>query len=595
IGLSKAREHAVFSGLPLQTRGVELNCGVAIFDLQSGKTVASLRFESGVDEVFAVEVLPDTLKPLIAGPQIEQDEFKHDVWLIPPLAAHRDSDKRPTIEALAQRGLKLQRQSRLRDAERVYREALSLDPNRASIHCDLGNVMQSMGREQEAIACYRKALQCDPSFVPVRQNLGYLELNHGNPNKAQQHYSVVLENQPTPMSRLLNATILPVIPESREDLVRWRKRFETEVKKLVEEGVVVDTEATEVPTAFFLAYHGVNDRELMLQLGKIYQGVELCKAAEGPLKLRSDGKLRVGFLSTNFRRHTIGKLNLGRIRHLDRARFDVTVLTGGQPPDDFTKQIHDAADRSVHLPADLAEARRQIADADLDVLIFADVGMNVLSTTLAYSRMAPVQCVTWGHPVTTGSPTMDYFLSGEVLDTESGDQHYSETLVRLPRLSTFFYRPSRSRPPRSRSYFQLDTERRVYLCPQTLFKFHPDFDRALAAILEADPDGDLVLLSGRHDTWTEKLRRRLSRSIADVDRRVRFLPAQPTDDFLALLEQADVILDPFHFGGGNSTYEALAMGTPVVSLPGSYLRSRITLALYTKMRMTELCANDEDE
>ncbi|MEL6107834.1 MAG: TIGR03032 family protein, partial [Planctomycetota bacterium] len=595
VGLSKVRETAVFGGLPLSERGGDLHCGVGVFDLQSGTTVATLRFESGVDELFAVDVLPNTRRPFVAGPQSEPDEATQEVWVIPEVSATPTRSPSQSVEQLAQLGLSLQKQSRLAEAEEVYRKAIERAPERAALHCDLGNVMQTLGREREAIACYRDAVRCDPAFVPVRQNLGYLELNHGNPEEALEHYSVVMKQRPSPMSRLLDATVLPVVAESREDLLRWRQRYEMEVKKLVRDDVQIDTTRKEVPTAFFLAYHGLNDRDVMADFGSIYKGVEFCEPATGKLKLRSNGKLRIGFLSTNFRRHTIGKLNLGRIRLLDRSRFEVVAITGGQAPDEFTKKIQTASDHSFHLPLDLEVARRQIAEADVDVLLFADVGMNVQTTTLAYSRMAPVQCVTWGHPDTTGSPTMDYFLSGDVLETENGDDHYTESLVRLPLLATYFERPKRSGGPRKRGFFGLREDRRVYLCPQTLFKFHPDFDSALATILNADPEGDLILIEGRHPSWTEKLRKRLRQSIADVDRRVRFLPAQPTDDFLALLETADVILDPFHFGGGNSTYEALAMGTPVITFPGEFLRSRITLALYSKMGFTDLCAASEAE
>ena len=87
------------------------------------------------------------------------------------------------------------------------------------------------------------------------------------------------------------------------------------------------------------------------------------------------------------------------------------------------------------------EARVAIADQDLDVLIFADVGMDSLTATLAWSRTAPMQCVGWGHPDRTGSPNIDYFLSSELLEPPNADRQYTEQLVRLPLLGTYFERP----------------------------------------------------------------------------------------------------------------------------------------------------------
>ena len=143
-------------------------------------------------------------------------------------------------------------------------------------------------------------------------------------------------------------------------------------------------------------------------------------------------------------------------------------------------------------------------------------------------------------------------------------------------------------------FFGLRPNRHIYLCPQTLFKFHPEFDLLLAGILEADPEGDLILIEGRVPEWTNRLRRRWETNLPNAAQRVQFLPAQPRDDFLALLECSDVVLDPIHFGGGNTSYEALGRGAAVVTLPGNLLRSRITTALYRKMGLEELIAHNAD-
>ena len=202
--------------------------------------------------------------------------------------------------------------------------------------------------------------------------------------------------------------------------------------------------------------------------------------------------------------------------------------------------------------------------------------------------MAPVQCVIWGHPDTTGSPYIDYFLSSELLETADADAHYSERLVRLPLLATYFERPGAGSGPSASSLIPPASRPHTYVCPQTLFKFHPDFDEILAGILNADPLAEIVLLEGRVAYWTIGLKQRFEKTLPGGASRVRFLPAMPRDEFMNLLASSDVILDPLHFGGGHTSYEALAVGTPVVTLPGEFLRSRITQALYRKMGFTDL-------
>ncbi len=636
VGLSKIRETSVFGGVPIAEHRDELRCGVAAVDLVSGRTVAWLQFHSGVDEIFAVDVLPGCLHPVLSGPDPEQDG-RQDIWVVPPempIAAARSatgSNEPPPPEAssappegagqMVAEASSLWRQGRLVEALEQFKRASTALPDRGDILTDLGNVYQELGDQDAALACYRRAVRVQHDCLPAHQNLGYLLFNYGEPDEAIAHYQEAQRLAPSGINRLLSATVLPVIYDSTDQLRRWRERYTAQVTRLAEEGVQIDTTRCMVPTSFFLAYQGENDRRLAQALGRIYQGVDLvaagrtaaavegsrhtpCAAADGTRSVPatvlgvggvSSRRVRVGFLSAYFRDHTIGRLNLGRVQHLTRDRFEVTVLYAGRREDEMTRAFARAADRFVAVPRDVAAARRQIADLGLNLLIFADVGMDALTSTLAFSRMAPIQCVTWGHPDTTGSPAMDYFISSELLETPEADGHYSERLVRLPNLGTYYYRPSLSGPDRSRESFGLESGRHVYLCPQTLFKFHPDFDTVLDGILAQDPLADLVLLQGRVPHWTAKLQQRLARSLGDRSSRVRFLPSQPNEAFLQLLSRADVVLDPFPYGGGNTSYEALAMGVPIVTWPSAYLRGRITLALYRKMGWTECVAGSAEE
>lgn len=164
--------------------------------------------------------------------------------------------------------------------------------------------------------------------------------------------------------------------------------------------------------------------------------------------------------------------------------------------------------------------------------------------------------------------------------------------MRLPRLAVCCERPA-SRPSRAdRDFFGLTREAHLYVCPQTLFKFHPEFDALLGASLRADPHGLLVLIEGAFPDWTDLLRRRFATTLGDVQAHIRFLPPQPRDRFLDLLAVADVMLDPIHFGGGNTSYEVIAQGVPIVALPSSFLRGRLTYALYRQMGLLDLMAED---
>jgi hypothetical protein len=135
----------------------------------------------------------------------------------------------------------------------------------------------------------------------------------------------------------------------------------------------------------------------------------------------------------------------------------------------------------------------------------------------------------------------------------------------------------------------------LYLCPQSLFKFHPDFDGVLKQILSRDPQGRVALVEGIEPEWSQTLHDRFRRAFPESANRVQFLPRQSRDDFLGLIAACDVMLDPLHFGGGNTTYEALSLGTPVVTLPSGFMRGRVTAACYRKMGLTDCIADSEQD
>jgi predicted O-linked N-acetylglucosamine transferase (SPINDLY family) len=258
----------------------------------------------------------------------------------------------------------------------------------------------------------------------------------------------------------------------------------------------------------------------------------------------------------------------------------------------MAKQINRTADTVVTLPADLTRARNRIAEHSPDIIFYPDIGMDSLTYFLAFSRLAPVQCVGWGHPVTTGLPNIDYFLSLNDAEPNNGQDHYTEHLIRLESVGTYFYRPSLPENPSSRNVLGLPEQHNIYACPQSLFKFHPDFDEILGQILRRDSHGRIVLIDGRIQHWSHLLQKRFESSIPDVVDRIRFIPQMSHADFLSFLLQADVILDTIYFGGGKTSLEAFACGQPVVTLPGDFLRGRLTLAFYKQMGIMDCVAND---
>jgi predicted O-linked N-acetylglucosamine transferase (SPINDLY family) len=244
---------------------------------------------------------------------------------------------------------------------------------------------------------------------------------------------------------------------------------------------------------------------------------------------------------------------------------------------------------------DFAERFDHIADcvhaAQCDLLYYWEVATDPTNYFLPFLRLAPVQVTSWGIQVTSGIPALDAYLSSDLVEHASAQQHYTEPLYRASTQLTYQL-PVQAPPARGRAAFGLGAHHHVYGCVQNLGKFHPDFDALLAGILRRDDDGIVVLVEDHHRFASETLRRRWRQTMPDVAPRMRFFPPLTQRDYCGLLAECDVLLDPMHFGGVTTTYDALALVRPVITLPTEFHRGRYTAACLRKIGVTETIARD---
>jgi predicted O-linked N-acetylglucosamine transferase (SPINDLY family) len=487
-------------------------------------------------------------------------------------------------------GSTLRALGQLLEATSCFRQVVRLEPRFAEGHVHLGSCLQEQGETEQAIVAYRQAIACNPGLAEAHSGLAAVIADQGKVDEAVDLLQRAVALKPSDRGRIALATCLPVVYQSLDDLQRWRGRLQSEINQLQRSQVAVDVTHQGADPLFFLAYQGQNDRDIQRQYASLFRAP--AGEAASP---RAGSKIRVGFISTFFRTHTIGHWMRGLVAQLSRDRFEVVVLSIGRYEDEIAAFFKDHCDRFAEVPRDLPAARRLLAEQHLDVLFYTDIGMEPVTYTLALTRLAPVQCVTLGHPVTTGIDTVDYFISTEALETGAPGEHYTEELVRLKSLPIYYYRPRLAAPLRSRSDFGLATEDHVYACLQSPFKFHPDFDDVLGGILRNDLQGKLILTRGLIPHWEQFLRQRFAATLPDVQGRIQFLPMMNYNDYLHLLALADVQLDPLHFGGGSTSYDGLAVGTPIVTMPSRLLRGRITFALFHQIQVMDCVAGSPQE
>jgi predicted O-linked N-acetylglucosamine transferase (SPINDLY family) len=474
----------------------------------------------------------------------------------------------------------------------------------------LAGLLRERGALDEAVPLYRQAIELAPLESGSQWfNLGWVHGQRGEVGAAHTAYVRGWAADNGDLRNLFAMHLaLPMINADRAALRTARTGFATGLEALADAlpEAVHRLSAEKVLdglrwTNFFLAYQGEDDRTLQAAYAALAaRAIDLAAPhwRVPMLTRRSAGKLRVGFASAFFHVGTCGRYFRSWLTDLDRDRFEVFVYHLFPGMDEVAQAIHARADcfrtfgGSRARPSIVAPVIR--AD-ELDVLVYPELGMDACSFGLAALRLAPRQYAGWGHPVTTGHTTIDAFISCATMEPADAPAHYTERLIRLPGIGTRYQRlvlPTDA----TRATFGLPAERVLLLCPQSLWKIHPDNDALFAEVLVANREALLLFFGGQHPAVTDQFMRRLERTFGQHElsarERVRVLPPVAHDDYLRVNLVCDAMLDTLHWSGGNTSLDALACGLPIVTLPGAFMRGRQSMGMLNLLGVPELIARD---
>lgn len=491
-----------------------------------------------------------------------------------------------------------------RNAIIAYEKGVALKGASKSALSELANAYAAVGAYAGVVDTMHRLLQIDPNDARAQLYLGITQMERGFYDEAEHAFQTSLDLVDDPAVRIRQALTMRPIVESANEIEEIRRRLDARLDDLLgQTGLIADPYAAQLGTNFFLAYHAKNNRSLQIKIARVYRKFApslnfVAPHCVQPRKQRA--RIRVGFLSKFIYRHSVTIAFSKVIKALSKLPdFEVFVISTTNFTSESVKEAYAGYEGAfVCIPGSLPYAQHAIASLELDVLIYLDLGMDPFTLLLAFARLAPNQCVATGHPDTTGIDTIDYFISEDAAEPADGDSHYSEKLVRLPSGGFGFPRPPLSTSTKTRADFNLPTVGTLYLCPMMLQKLHPDFDLAVSEILELDQTGYVVLFeSFQHPKWGELVRSRLDKNMAEGARgRVLFIPwIHDSDDFKRILALSDVILDPFHFGIGTTGAFAFAVGAPVVTLPGEFMRGRVGLQYYKALGVMDCVATSKED
>jgi predicted O-linked N-acetylglucosamine transferase (SPINDLY family) len=525
--------------------------------------------------------------------------FRRAIGLRPDFAA-----------APANYGRWLVTQTRWLEAEIWLKEALRITPADTRSWNNLGVVRQELGRSPDAAACYRRALALDPGCADAHYNLGCLLAGDGNPDEAQSCHQAALAADPLHGDARLAFCMaqLPIIYKATPEIGMRRARYRAALAALaaaVEAPPVAHAVTAAIGTSqpFFLPYQGYNDRELQGQYGQLI--CRLLAGSDPPATLAgrpgAGERIRVGIVSGFFLDHTIYRLFLqGWLTEFDRDRFELIAFHTGRTSDAVTAHCAESGCRFVRGPERAAAWRTAVSATSPHVLLYPEIGMDPAAARLAAQRLAPVQCVAWGQPETSGLPTMDYFLSSELMEPPHAEAHYTEQLVRLPGLGLHYTPDEPTPPPLDRATLGLPAEIPIFWSGQALYKYLPDHDRVFPQIAAmVGPCRFIFVGFAKSKSVTAVFRERLRHAFAgfglDAEQYCVILPPMPQQRFIAAVGLADVILDTQGWSGGRSTLDCLAQAPAIVTFPGPLMRGRHTAAILRKAGCDATVAGSLDE
>jgi len=510
-------------------------------------------------------------------------------------AYERALELRPDYaEAHNNLGAALQLQGKFAEAETHYRRALQLDPDYAEAYSNLGAVLAAQNRHEEAAANYRQAVRLNPDYAAAYNNLGHVLSTQGKLAEAADSYRRALRIEPDHlMWELRIATLYPPVFRSNDHIDQYRARLLADVERFSQRNArlpLVEFSTCGSQPPFVLMYHGRNDRPIK----EAYAGIFRHCFPEDPPPAGS-GFPRVGFVVTDRHEGIFLQALRGLLQRINTDLMEVVVVCsrGGLPK--LREAIRRESIRFLAMPERFDRIVDTLRQARFDLLYHWEVGTDAVNYFLPFCRLAPVQCTSAGIPVTSGIPAMDYYLSQEYWETDRSDRYYTETLIRTKTNLVYPHRVALPDSPKTREDFGFSAKEHLYLCAQRIEKFHPDFDPVLAGIVRRDALARLVIVEDEPGHAAAALRRRFETTIPDALDRIVFLPCQMFSAYLGLVAACDVLLDTIHYNGGTTTYQGLALGKPIVTLPTRFHAGRTVYACYRRMGINQCIAEDPDD
>lgn len=510
-----------------------------------------------------------------------------------------------------------------------FHRALATRPDVAEIHLNLGLVHKACGRFADAAASYAQAIALKPGLAEAHRSLATLFVEQGQAAQAEAAFLRALEIEPDDADACYGLAVTLASSRGREleSMARLRQALALNPEHFTARTMLLHhlqqmcnwgeldqharilrqaIDSRSVPAKYkflplvFLAIPGTTAAEQKYCAERYveaeYRSLSALRATLPPeSRNRRDDRIRIGYLSADFRQHPVSFLMAEVFELHDRDRFHVTAYSYG--PDDgspMRKRLEQSFDRFVDLrDASYEAAARRIRDDGTDILVDLTGHTEDSRSAILALRPAPVQVNYLGYPGTMGADFVDYMIADEFTVPTGMRRHYSEKIVCMP--DCFQANDGkRPRPPApTRPKCGLPDDGFVFCCFNQTFKITPDFFDAWCRLLRETPGGVLWLPASNPHAEANLRREAASRGVAAE--RIVMAPLKPRDEHLARVQCADLFLDTLPFNAGTTCSDALWMGVPVITCTGETFAGRMAGSLLRAIGAPELVTCNLDE
>lgn len=472
-------------------------------------------------------------------------------------------------------------------ASRIWQALLAQHPDFAEGYAQIGHCELSLGRYDQAMSYYQESLQLQPRQPLLHYHLGRLQLSQLAIDKARSAFEQASALAPQNLLwRFQRDWAYPPLPPLQTDraqlcrqLLQTASAYQQRIP-LVEASDILRTSSVE--PCFDINYLTEADGPVRRAFADMF--VLPAPPRWGP----PANTLRIGLVVTPDQEKLFLFGNDLLWTEMAQTGLEITLFCLQRSRPLLQAWAENAGITLQTVSPVLEQAASQIQAFGLDLVYFWESGTDAFNYLLPFYQLGRVQFTSWGSVSTTANPRMQYFLSTESLDPPGSDSHYREKLIRLPALPLVYSNTQIQASGRAFRGTLLPEQAVLLGAPHNLLKFSPDFLAALAEILQGAAQVRLVVCESLIPAWNAAIKEQMAQIMGAAATQVIWLPRLPAPDFLALLRQLDLVLDPFYFGSGKLTFEALGLGCPMLTWPGQRLRGRIVAAAYQQIQYTPL-------